>query len=66
MHTSLLMTISAGFASYLFEIIMLLSMYVSSFTHTRMGVVVFGCSSQEALVMMTTFFVCVKLLILPI
>ena len=49
------MTISAGFASYLFETIMLLRMYVNTFAHTRMDVVVIRCSSQEALVMRTTF-----------
>ena len=59
------MTISASFASYLLKTIVLLNMYVSIFTHTRMDVVVIRCSSQEALVMRTTFLVCVKVLTLP-
>ena len=58
------MTISAGFTSYLFEAIMLLNMYVSTFTHTRTDVVVIRCSSQEALVIRTTFLACVKVLTL--
>ena len=52
------MTISVGFASYLFEAAMFLSVYVSTFTHTRMYVIVTRCSSQEALVMTTIFLVC--------
>ena len=40
------MTISADF-DYLFETIMLLNMNVSTFTHTRMDVVVNRCSSRE-------------------
>ena len=58
------MTISAGFASYLFETIMLLNMNVSAFTHIGMDVVVIRCSSHEALVMRTTFFLCIKVIIL--
>ena len=49
------MTISPDFSSYLFEAIILLSMYVSTFTHTRMDVVVIRCSCQEALVVNPTF-----------
>ena len=60
------MTLSAGFASYLFETIMPLSMCVSTFTHTRMDVVLIRYSSQKALVMRTTFLVCIKILTLPI
>ena len=61
----LLMTIFAGFAFYLFERIMLLSMFVSTFTHIIMDVVVIRCSRQEVLVVRTTFLVCVKVLTLP-
>ena len=59
------MTISASFASYLLKTILLLNMYVSIFTHTRMDVVVIRYSSQESLVMRTTFLVCVKVITLP-
>ena len=41
---------------------MLLSMYVSTFTHTRMDLVVIRCYGQEAIVMRTTLIVCVKFL----
>ena len=60
------MTILAGFSSYLFETIMLLSMYVSTIIHIRMDIVVIRFFSQDALVMRTTVFVCVKALTLPI
>ena len=60
------MTISASFASYSFEANMLLSMYVSTITHTRMDIVVIRCFSQGDLVVRTTVLVCVNALTLPI